>query len=93
MNCFSICQLCRFCQKGSRVFNVDLSCYNADGQLNVNPMQLVSRFSFQCQFCNHVSTLEFERFSHPDLIRYLKDQSEKRNEIQKLLDSFNSLLM
>ena len=56
-------------------------------------MQLISRFSFQCQFCNHVSTLEFERFSHPDLIRYLKDQREKHNEIQKVLDSFYSLLM
>ena len=93
MNCFSICQLCRFCQRGSRVFNVDLSCYDAEGRLNVNPMQLIGQFSFQCQFCNHVSTLEFDKFSHPDLIRYLKRQTEKCNEIRTILDSFYSLLM
>ena len=56
-------------------------------------MQLIGQFSFQCQFCNHISTLEFDKFSHPDLICYLKRQTEKCNEIRTILDSFYSLLI
>ena len=55
-------------------------------------MQRLKDFSFQCEFCNHVSMLDFHKFSHPDIILHLKHQKEKNDKIRKALDELYSLL-
>ena len=55
-------------------------------------MQLLRDFSFQCEFCNHVSTLDFDKFSHPSIIIQLKRQNEKIKQIKQQLKDFLSLL-
>ena len=49
-------------------------------------------FSFQCEFCNLVSTLDFDKFSHPSIIIQLKRQNEKIKQIKQQLKDFLSLL-
>ena len=47
----NICQVCRFCNKGSKVFKVHLHWFDDEtGQLNMNPIERI-HYSFQCQFC------------------------------------------
>ena len=77
MDHFNITQVCHHCIRGSKLFRVDLSCYGSE-QMN--------RFCFTCQFCRQVSSLDFYRFSHPDLIRYLKRLHEQYEETRKALD-------
>ena len=87
MDHFNITQECIHCFRGSRVFRVDLTLYDAKGKLRIVP-QNMNPFRFRCQFCWKVSSLDFYRFSHPDMICYLKrlhDQYEKtRKELDKL---------
>ena len=92
MDHFNISQLCRFCRRGNKVFKVSLSCYDADGKVNINTMQRLKDFSFQCEFCNLVSTLDFNKFSHPDIILNLKKKKKKNDKIRKALDELYSLL-
>ena len=92
MDHFNVLQLCRFCARGSKVFKVELECYDAAGTLTVNPLQMLSRFSFQSQFCNLVSTLDFYEFSHPSIIVHLKREKEKNDKIKKLLQKLYVLL-
>ena len=92
MDSFNINQLCRICRQGNKVFEINLSCYDAEGKLTVNSMQLLRDFSFQCEFCNHVSTLDFDKFSHPSIIIQLKRQNEKIKQIKQQLKDFLSLL-
>ena len=91
MDSFNINQLCRFCRRGNKVFEINLSCYDAEGKLTVNSMELKD-FSFQCEFCNLVSTLDFDKFSHPSIIIQLKRQNEKIEQIKQQLKDFLSLL-
>ena len=58
----------------------------------VNPMQMLSRFSFQCEFCGLVSTLDFCQFSHLSIILYMKREKEKNDKIKKLLQELYVLL-
>ena len=92
MDHFNISQLCRFCGKGNKVFKVDLRCYDADGKVNVNPMRMLTNFSFQCEFCCIVSTLDFDKFSHPNIILHLKRQKEKNDEIREMFQELFSIL-
>ena len=92
MDHFNVSQLCRFCARGSKVFKVELDCYDAEGALTVNPMQMLSRFSFQCEFCGLVSTLDFCQFSHPSIILHMKRKKEKNDKIKKLLQELYVLL-
>ena len=46
MNYMNICQVCRFCLKGSKVFKVNLRCFDDEtGELNINPIEGI-HFSF-----------------------------------------------
>ena len=85
MDHFNITQACIHCLRGSKLFRVDLSCYDAEGRLVITPENM-NRFSFTCQFCHEVSPLDFYRFSHPDLICYLKRLHEQYEETKKALD-------
>ena len=91
MDSLNINQLCRICRRGNKVFEINLSCYDAEGKLTVNSMELKD-FSFQCEFCNLVSTLDFDKFSHPSIIIQLKRQNEKIKQIKQQLKDFLSLL-
>ena len=94
MDHFNITQECIHCLKGSKVFRVDLSYYDAEGRRIILPKDM-ERFGFICQFCGKKSTLDFYRFSHPDMICYLKrlhDQYEKtRQALDKLYILFNNI--
>ena len=92
MDHFNVLQLCRFCARGSKVFKVELECYDAAGALTVNPLQMLSRFSFQCEFCGLASTLDFGQFSHLSIIVHLKREKEKNDKIKKLLRELYVLL-
>ena len=86
MDHFNITQACIYCLRGSRLFRVDLDCYDAEGRLIITGTEKMNRFRFSCQFCYRESSLDFYRFSHPDLICYLKRLHEHFEEIKKKLD-------
>lgn len=91
MEPIKITQLCRHCMRGSHVFTIDLNCYNDDGVLTITKQQIMDRFSFQCQFCRQCSPLDFYRFSHPDMIRYLKKQQKNYSIMRQALDQLYTL--
>ena len=85
MDHFNITQACIHCLRGSKLFRVDLSCYDAEGKLLITSDN-INRFRFTCEFCYKVSPLDFYRFSHPDLICYLKRLHKHYEETKKALD-------
>ena len=46
MDHFRVCQLCRNCKKTSKVLKVKLSYYDANGKININPVQSIREFAF-----------------------------------------------
>ena len=94
MDHFNITQECVHCLRGSKLFRVDLSCYDAEGRLFIESKDM-NRFRFICRFCWRESTLDFYRFSHPDLICYLKrlhkQYEETRQALDKLYILFNNI--
>ena len=85
MDHFNITQVCIHCLRGSRLFTVDLNFYDAEGRLLIKSENMNS-FRFICQFCYKVSPLDFYRFSHPDVICYLKRLHKQYEETKKALD-------
>ena len=90
MDHFNITHECVCCLRGAKLFRVDLSCYNAEGRLILEPKDM-GRFRFMCPFCWRESTLDFYRFSHPDLICYLKRLHEQYQQVKKALDQLYML--
>ena len=90
MNHFNITQECVHCLRGTKLFRVDLSCYDHDGRLIIQSNDM-ERFRFMCPFCCKKTTLDFYRFSHPDLICYLKRLHKRYEEIKKTLEILNIL--
>ena len=91
MNYFNITQECIYCLRGSKLFRVDLSCYDDNGRLIIQSNQM-ERFCFMCPFCGQNTTLDFYRFSHPDLICYLKRLSKRYEEVRRLLEALYILV-
>ena len=85
MDHFNITQECIHCLKESKVFKVDLSYYDAQGQRIILAKDM-GRFRFICQFCRKETTLDFYRFSHPDMICYLKRLHDQYEKTRKALD-------
>ena len=85
MDHFNITQECVHCLRGAKLFRVDLSCYDDDGRLIVQSNDM-ERFRLMCPFCWRKTTLDFYRFSHPDLICYLKRLHKQYEETKKALD-------
>ena len=94
MDHFSITQECLYCMRGSKLFRVNLSCYDDTGILLIQPNQpsQIEPFRFRCQFCHQTTTLDFYRFSHPDLICYLKRINKRYEETKKLLQALYILI-
>ena len=88
MDHFNINQTCANCVRGKKMFRVDLSLYDADGRLNHG----VEKFEFICHFCWRKSKLDFYRFSHPDLIKHLKNLYEHYKKIQEALNQMYILV-
>ena len=90
MDHFNITQECIHCLRGAKLFKVELSCYNEEGRLVLEPQDM-DRFRLLCPFCGKRTTLDFYRFSHPDLICYLKRlhrQQEQRRQALNILYQF-----
>ena len=85
MDHFNITQKCVHCLRGAKLFRVDLSCYDDEGRLIVESNDM-ERFRLMCPFCWRKTTLDFYRFSHPDLICYLKRLHKQYEETKKALD-------
>ena len=85
MDHFNITQECVHCLRGAKLFRVDLSCYDDEGRLIVQSNDM-ERFRLMCPFCWRKTTLDFYRFSHPDLICYLKRLHKQYEETKKALD-------
>ena len=93
MDYLNICQLCRFCKRGSQVFKVKLSYFNdVTGEVNINPIERI-HFSFQCQFCLNISQLDFNTLCPPPRILFLKRSlKEKKEKMQRLVQQLTSLV-
>ena len=95
MDYFNVCQLCRFCKKGSHVFHVKLSCYDDNtGKINISPIEMIRKFSFQRQFCQAVSMVDFDVVCTPCCVLQLKKAAkEKKQRIQQVVQQLISLLL
>ena len=93
MEYLNLCQVCRFCKKGSRVFKVHLSCFNDfTGEVNINPIERI-HFSFTCQFCFHITQVDFETMCPPFCILHIKQTvREKKEKMDKLIQQLTSLV-
>ena len=85
MDHINITQVCVYCLRGKKVFRVDLDLYDAEGKLLPGTRRM-KIFRFMCQCCWKESSLDFYKFSHPDLICHLKRLHEQNKEIKKTLD-------
>ena len=86
MDHFNINHVCVHCLRGTKVVKVDLSCFSDQGKLIIGSKEKKERFDFMCTFCWKKSTLDFYRFSHPDLICHLKNIYKQYEETRKALD-------
>ena len=80
MDHFYINQICTKCYRGSQIFRVDLSLYDANGKLRQGIDEL-DQFIFICIFCWKTTRLDFYTFSHPSMILHLK-QIERQHKQQ-----------
>ena len=95
MDYFNVCQLCRFCKKGSYIFQVKLSCYHDEtGKMNVNLIELIRKYAFECEFCNAVSMVDFDTVCAPSCVLELKRVTkEKKQKMQQIIQQLISLLI
>ena len=73
--------MCRFCRRGNKVFKIELNDYDANRKLTVNAIDLLHKFSFQCEFCCGVSTLDFDKICCPSIIVQLTREKAKKDKI------------
>ena len=93
MDHFRVCQLCRNCKKTSKVFKVKLSYYDANGKIDINPIQSIREFTFQCELCSAVSIVDFEQICSPATVLELKRvEKERKKKIEQLIKNLVSLL-
>lgn len=91
MDHFNISQTCVKCLRGKEVFKVDLNLYDAEGKL-ISQNRTNKKFSFTCEYCLFESWLDFDKFSHPDLILHLKSLNEQYNQLEDMLNKFEIVL-
>ena len=85
MDHFKITQTCVNCLRGKKVFRVDLDLYDAEGRLLPGTKRM-KIFNFTCRYCWLESSLDFNKFSHPDLISHLKCLHKQYSDIEEALD-------
>ena len=93
MDHFRFCQLCRNSRKGSKVFKIMLSDYDENGKINLNPIERIRNFAFQCQFCCAVSAVDFDQICNESTVTEMKKiEKETKEEGEKLLVDLVPLL-
>ena len=93
MDHFRVFKLCCNCKKVSKVFKVMLSYYDANGKINLNPIQRIREFAFQCKFCSAVSVVDFDQVCNPTTVEELRRlEKERKEKLEKLMQDLNSLL-
>ena len=85
MDHFNITQKCSYCSKDKKIFRVDLELYDDSGTLKHGTKRM-KKFHFTCRFCSKSTPLDFYRFSHPELICYLKRLHEHYKETSDAID-------
>ena len=91
MDHFYIRQICVNCMRGTKTFRVDLNIYDDNGLLMYDTLQM-ENYRFICHFCWKKTTLDFYKFSHPDLICYLKKLHQKYIQVKETLDTLYNLI-
>ena len=91
MDHFNISQTCVKCSRGKKVFKVDLNLYDAQGKL-IPQTATNKKFSFTCEYCLFESWLDFDKFSHPDLILHLKSLNEQYNQMEDIINNMENTL-
>ena len=70
-----------------------LSDYDENGKINLNPMERIGNFAFQCQFCCAVSVVDFDQICNAStVIEMKKIEKETKEEREKLLVDLVALL-
>ena len=93
MDHFRVCQLCCHCKKTSKVFKVKLSYYDANGKININPIQSIREFAFQCELCSAVSIVDFDQVCSSATVLELKRvEKERKEKIEQLIQDLISLI-
>ena len=93
MEHFRVCQLCRNCKKTSKVFKVKLSYYDANGKININPIQSIREFAFQCELCAAVSVVDFDQVCNPATVLELRRvEKERKEKIEQVIQDLISLI-
>ena len=87
MDHFYITQICVNCLRGKKEFRVDLKLYDDNGKL-LHGTDKMEQFRFMCTFCWRSTTLDFYKFSHPDIICHLKRLHKENEQRKKALDQF-----
>lgn len=91
MDHINISQTCVKCLRGKKVFKVDLNLYDAEGKL-LPQTRRNKKFNFTCRYCLFESWLDFDKFSHPDLILHLKALEKQYNEMEHVLNNMENVL-
>ena len=93
MDHFRVCQLCRNCKKTSKVFKVKLSYYDANGKININPIQSIREFAFQCELCSAVLVVDFDQVCNPATVLELRRvEKERKEKIEQVIRDLISLI-
>ena len=93
MDHFRVCQLCRNCKKTSKVFKVKLSYYDANGKININPIQSIREFAFQCELYAAVSVVDFDQVCNPATVLELRRvEKERKEKIEQVIQDLISLI-
>ena len=70
-----------------------LSYYDANGKIDINPIQMIREFAFQCELCSTVSIVDFEQICSPATVLKLKRiEKERKEKIEQLIEDLVSLL-
>ena len=91
MDHINITQVCVYCLRGKKVFRVDLDLYDAEGKLLPGTRRM-KIFDFTCDYCCLQSSLDFDKFSHQDVISHLKRLHKQYTEIDEALDQLLIIL-
>ena len=86
-----ITHTCIHCWRGTKVFRISLDLYNDEGILR-RGVQRMKKFEFKCDYCLRKSFVDFYRFSHPDVILFLRQLDQKQNELLDALDRVIDIL-
>ena len=63
-----------------------LSNYDANGKINLNPIQRIREFAFQWEFCSAVSVVDFDQVCNPATVQELKRvEKERKEKLEKLM--------